>query len=196
MIVGLEGLFASSRGWILADEVNGNEMCWGLTQSNDVKAKVPTQKLCVLAGLECLTTFSGCTKSHYDPVVKIFNERLEQSQPSSVPLLMVQQLYGTPTDHARPSTSTKVRVQTGYAHNPSFRLNAKRRRERFQELVSDNLPKKPRTYDEAVIFGSSVFARNRPRPRDTTPTPGWVWQILVEEIREALGRGQFRLPTL
>ena len=47
-----------------------------------------------------------------------------------------------------------------------------------------------------IIFRSSVFARNRARLRDATPTPVWVFQILVEEIREALGRGQFRLPTL
>ena len=152
IVVGLEGLFAVSRGWIVADEVNGGKMHWGLTQSNSVKAKVPTQKLCVLAGLECLTTFTGCSKTHYNPVMKIFNERLEESQPSSVPLLMVQQLYGTRTDHSRPSTSTKVRIRTGHDN----RINSKRRRERFQELVKDNLPKKPTTYEESVEFASSI----------------------------------------
>ena len=83
IVIGLEGLFAVSRGWIFADEVNGGKMHWGLTQSNDVKSKVPTQKLCVLAGLECLATFTGYSKSHYSPMMKIFNERLEESQPAS-----------------------------------------------------------------------------------------------------------------
>lgn len=153
IVVGLEGLFAISRGWILSDEVNGGKMHWGLRQSNDVKSKVPTTKLCVLAGLECLTTFTGCSKTHYDPVMKTFNQRLEESQPASVPLLMVQQLYGTHDDLARPSTSTKVRLQPDYQ---AFRIMSKRKRDRFQELVRDNLPKKPDTYDEAVTFCNSV----------------------------------------
>ena len=48
----------------------------------------------------------------------------------------------------------------------------------------------------SIIFRSSLFAGNRARLRDATPTPTWVFEILVEEIREALGRGQFRLPAL
>ena len=156
IVIGLEGLFALTRGWVLAGEVNGGKMHWGLRQSNDVRAKVPTQKLCVLAGLECLVTFSGCCKLRYEPVMLKFNQKLEESQPMSAPLIMTQQLYGTPDGEARPSTATVVRVKRGFKHDPEARLRGKRRRLLFAAVAKDSRPRKPTTFEEAITFAQSV----------------------------------------
>ena len=58
IVVGMEGLNEIQLGLIDAGECNHGHMHWGLKQSNDQRAKVPTLVLAVLAGEECKATYS------------------------------------------------------------------------------------------------------------------------------------------
>ena len=85
-----------------------------------------------------------------------FNQRLEESQPRSAPLIMTQQLYGTGDGDARPSTASAVRVKAGCRHDSESRVQAKRRRLLFASVAKDSRPRKPNTFQEAVAFARSV----------------------------------------
>ena len=134
IVVGLEGLAAVAVGYVLAEEVNGGKMHWGLKQSNDERAKVPTQLLAVLSGEECKATYTGTHCPFFEPCNKAYARDLEATLGSDAPQTIVQQLYG---DTYRPCPSKRVRKKRKEVVMSDARKVSVKRRALHRKLVED-----------------------------------------------------------
>ena len=137
IVVGLEGLVSLLSGLILAGEVNHGKMHWGLKQCNDERHHVPTILLNILAGNECMATYSGSHKRSFEPCMNAFNMDLFDQFGPRYPLIMTQELYH-PQARTLITQNKQSQIRTAQKrHRQTRRTDGAKRRTLHRDIVRD-----------------------------------------------------------